>query len=548
MEQAYTALKNADAAGDVAAAKMIADYIRKNQGVDQTADVPNEQIQMPEISQEPDIRTSLKRPDDLTGKIAYDLQNRVKNSNQIDRAYRSGEISKPEQIFQQAGKVGAGAVADIAGDIFGSGLKTADKLTGGVASHGISNLLGAVGSLPSFGGGTLSEQLPRDIGRVGAAYQNFSENHPRAAANIESGVNLAAVLPGLVGASEKVIGAAQKTAQGAKKIPIPRSEEIRAKSSELYKLADQQGGVLKPSFMDNFIAKVSSKQPQTSLGKAMEGQSPVVDMIDALQPFKGQPLTLEAAREADEILGDLAYKNIDKFGKLDRTGHHFLDMQTTLRDMIDTAAPSSFIGGEQGFQTVKEARKYWAAQMRMRDVERIIDNAQYFEQPSTAIKTGFRTLLRNGDRLKGYTGKEVAAMKKAATTGIVPGLFKMAGSGLVPIAAGSAGVATGGALGGLAAVPAYAVQQGAKTVANSMQLSRANAVSREIAKRVMTPQTYGGNGANLANLAFQAGKGVAPAAAVGIVNHKVQDLTLDEIMRMTAKDAKGIKMNRMRTK
>lgn len=482
-----------------------------------------------------------ERPGDFTGNIAYDLGKRAEAAKDIKAMRKAGEISKPEEIYQLAGKVGAGTIADISGNILVSGLKTADKLTGGVASGGISRVLGAVGSLPSAAGGTLSEGLPRDIGRVGAAYEQFAEQNPRAATNIEAGLNLATVLPGMVKGGESIIKAGQSVKSSLKSAPIPKAEQIRAQGSQLYKLAEQQGGVLKPQFMDDFINAVSAKAPQTALGKAMEGKSPVAEMVDNLQAFRGQPLTLSAAQDADEILGRLAYKNVDSFGKLDDVGRQFLDMQTNLRQMIDRADQAMFVGGKQGFETVKEARKYWAAQMRMRDVERIIENAQYFEQPSTAIKTGFRTLLRNGDRLKGYTGKEVAAMKKAATTGVIPGFFKLAGSGLVPIAGAAAGAAaTGGFGGALAAVPAYAIQQGSKAIANTMQAGRAQNVSFEIAKRVLPSATGPKTGAALANLGLQTGAALAPAAAVDALGQGIENLTLEQIMMMKTEEYKRL--------
>lgn len=477
-----------------------------------------------------------QRPGDFTGNLAYDLRKRATAADEIRAMRQSGQISKPEEIFQLAGKVGAGTVADISGNILASGLKTADKLTGGIGSAGISKLMGAVGSLPSGSGLSMAEQLPRDIGRVGAAYGEFAEQNPRAATNIESAANLATVLPGMIAGGEAVIGAAKGVKSSLKRPPIPKAEEIRDQASQLYKLAEQQGGVLRPQFMDDFINNISTKAPQTALGRAMEGKSPVAEMIDNLQAFRGKPMTLAAAQEADEILGALAYKNVDNFGKLDNVGRQFLDMQTNLRRMIDKADQSMFVGGKQGFETAKEARKYWATQMRMRDVERIIENAQYFEQPSTAIKTGFRTLLRNGDRLKGYTVAEVNAMKKAASTGIVPGFFKLAGSGLVPIAGGAAGVATGGAGGALAAIPAYALQQGAKGVANTMQMGRAQNVSREIAKRVAPTVAAPSTGANLANLGLQTGKALAPGAAADVSMQGLDELTLQQMMRLSPEE------------
>jgi len=501
---------------------------------------PWEEYQAQTPAQKPWERFSVKKDPEaapsekwLPERIMEDLQTRETQAQQIMANSQAGNISKPEEIFQLTGKVGAGAVGDISGEILKSGLSVAsglDQATGGYGAAGLNRIMGAVGSLPSMGGGTLAQSIPQEVGNLSRGYQDFAQKNPRAATNIEAATNLAMVLPSAIKSGEGVISSLSNVVSKPK---IPTSEAIRKTGGDLYKLAEQQGGVLKPQFMDDFINTVQSKAPQTALGKAMTGESPVAQMVDNLQAFRGQPLTLEAAKEADEILGTLAYKNIDKFGKLDDTGRQFLDMQTSLRRMIDNADQSMFQGGKQGFQTVKEARKYWAAQLRMRDVERIIDNAQYFEQPSTAIKTGFRTLLRNGDRLKGYTPKEIKMMQKAAQTGVVTGLLKVGGSGLVPVLAGVGGAtATGGIGGGLAAIPAYAVQQASKAGANALQAGKAKAVSREIAKRVVSnpaPST----GQAIAELTGQLGQAGLPAGIGNLTNEQ-----LKELMNLPPEEAK----------
>lgn len=536
LERAKQALINAHNAGDKEAATKLATYIKSQQA----QPVETQAAEHPQVQEAPQ-----GRPGDFTGNMAYDLQKRAAAAEQIKARRASGEISKPEEIFQLAGKVGAGTVADISGNILGSSLKTADKLTGGIGSAGISRLGRVIGSLPSVGGGNLAGQIPRDLGNIGASYQQFAAENPRAATNIEAAANLATVMPGLVKGAEAVGSAVQKTGAAMKRPPIPKAEEIREQAGNLYKLAEQQGGTFKPGFLDDFISKVSQKTPQTSVGKAMEGESPVAAMLDRLQPLRGQPLTFEGAKEADEILGQLAYATADRVtGKLDATGQKFLEMQSTLRKMIDDAPDTALIGGKQGFETVKQARKFWAAQQRMADIERIIDNAEFFQQPSTAIKTGFRQILRDKGRLLGYSGQEVNAMKKAARTGALEGLFKLGGSGLGPIGVGAGGALMGAATGGigggvggaLAAVPAYLAQQGMKNVAEGIATGKAANVARTIAQRVV-PQTAGPSiGANLANVAYQTGRATAPAAVADLAGQGMENLTMDQLFMLSPEE------------
>lgn len=460
----------------------------------------------------------------LLDKIGSNINKRAIQAGQIKQSYGKGEISKPEEVFQLAGKAGAGLVGDISGNLLTSGLQSVNNLTGGYLGNGVSTIMRGVGNLPSIGGGTIGDRLPRELTGIARpveqGYQDFAAAHPRAATNIESGANLAMTLPGMIGSGESVLSAMGKTGASLKAPQVMSAEEIRKKGSGLFKLAEQQGGNLKPQFMDDYVDEISKMTPQTKIGKAMEGESPVAKMVTSLEPFRGQPLSFESAKEADEILGNLAYKNVDNFGKLDNNGRQFLDMQRTLRNMIEQAPDTAFENGREGFETAKEARKYWAAHLRMRDVERIIENANSYEQPSTAIKSGFRTLLRKAAK-NGYSKEEIGAMKKAQKSGLVTDFFKIAGSALGPIGAGVAGGAAAGPLGTLAYFPAYALQQGSKKIANMRQFGRANKVTQAIAKRVQNvPETSFLKEAG--DLGLQAGAGLAPAAGISALGDVIQ--------------------------
>jgi len=64
------------------------------------------------------------------------------------------------------------------------------------------------------------------------------------------------------------------------------------------------------------------------------------------------------------------------------------------------------------------------------DVEYALDN-DYF----SGIKTGFRTLANNPKRLRGFSKKEQALIKKAATSGMMTDALRVMGSRLIPIGA-----------------------------------------------------------------------------------------------------------------
>lgn len=431
----------------------------------------------------------------LYSNIKRDLSNRFKTAVDIYGKKQEGVLSAPEAALGMVGRVGLGGVGDVAGNVIGSGLSGIDKLTGGYAGDALSSMLGGVANVPTgTSERTVGGEAVRGIGSLAERYERFAKENPRTANIAESVGNIAMVAPPLKAAYAPTKAAIQGTGRIAKagmaaikKPVILGSKELAQKSGELFKLAEQYGGNLKPKFMDDFVSEVASKAEKDPLVKSLVlkggGRDAYGDVVEVSKDFLGQPMTFDRAKALDETLGNLAYETADSFGKMSKTGQQYLDMQHTLRNMIDKATPEMFEGGRAGFETAKEAKKHWAAMMRMRDVERVIDNAQYFEQPSTAIKTGMRQLLKRKDSIY-RSPAEISAMQDASKTGALTGLLKVFGSGLVPIAAGGAGMATGGIAGGLAAIPAYAVQGMAKRGANALQMGKALRVKEAIAGSV----------------------------------------------------------------
>jgi hypothetical protein len=426
-------------------------------------------------------------PQNILGAVGEDIMGRATNVARTQEARRQGLISKPEEMLQMAGQ-GAGLMGDLSGEAMKGfydltkGREGYPTLIGGIGA-GISGLGSAIGGLPTVGEGTVGELTQQGVQSVGEKYGEFKEEHPRAASNIEAAANIALMSPAL-GQGENVIKAFSKS-----QIAKMTSDDVRNTASALFKKADEQGGQLKPEFMDEFANEVRSITPQTEIGAALQGNTEVTNIIDAITSVKNTPMTLRGMQEADEILGNLAFKNTDDFGRLNADGRKVMEIQSILRDKVSNAPQSMFMSGKEGFETVKEARKFWAASLRLRDVERIIQKAEGAAQPSTVIKNGFRSLRDNGKRMKGYSPEEVFAIKKAAKDGAVGGLLKLTGSGLVPIVAGTGGAVASGGSGALLAIPAYGVQQAARAASASLQAGKGRAVEQAIKSRVFQPPT-----------------------------------------------------------
>jgi hypothetical protein len=288
--------------------------------------------------------------------------------------------------------------------------------------------------------------------------------------NADDGERLeGAIKGGLTGAAVGSVAAPAlrkaNEALGTKSI-IPNSEQLRAQAGKLYKLADEQGGVLKPEVTNEFLDKLNALRPQSEMGKLVSGDSAFTKTLDNFNAIRNRPMTLQDAQELDEALGD-AIDGFTELGKVTKQGKKLLDIQTTLRNIIEDATEDMTIGGRKGFDTWKQGQKLWAASRKLNDIERIINRAEMMENPATAIKSGFRTLLSNPQRLRGYSKAEIAAMKEAANTSLpidtLKGIF---GSRLI----GVIGTATNGPLAGVAGAASSAASRG---IAEKVQIGKA---------------------------------------------------------------------------
>jgi hypothetical protein len=261
------------------------------------------------------------------------------------------------------------------------------------------------------------------------------------------------------------------------KTATPTAEELRKQASASYKTAQQKGGTLDQSFTNDFLNDIGTIKPKPIAGKLLTREDKaLIDTIDEYMQLKDTPLELEDIQRLDESLGAKLDNFIDpKTGKPNKDGMKILDLQSKLRDMVDNVDPAKVQGGKEGFEALKQGRKDWQKSRKLMDIERIVQRAESMDNPATGIKTGFRTLLNNPNRLRGYSKAEQELIKNAAESGVASDVMRTLGSRLIPIGSMLAGNGLGGNL------AAYAGAAASRGAASKMQTSKAMDLAKLVA-------------------------------------------------------------------
>lgn len=318
---------------------------------------------------------------------------------------------------------------------------------------------------PFYGSEDMLKQLPQSI-------QPHDPTTPLGQVGNITGQALGAVLSGK---ALSALGGVAGTDD-----PILTSADVRAKASQAYKAADNIGGMAKPNITNNFLNAASSNALPTSARVAAlptVANSPSASLLNDLQSWRNTPMSLGETQDLDQHIGDLIDSNVHPTtGKLTAEGNNLSNIQQALRQSWENITPNDTVGGSQGFEAAKNARDLWAAAAKSNDIERIINRAADMDNPTTALKTGFRNLANNPSRLRGFTPQEIEDINNAKQTGVVGRSLQLASSGLVPILATITGGAEAGGLG-------VALSTTANKLGSGMQMNKANQVLSSIMQR-----------------------------------------------------------------
>jgi hypothetical protein len=372
-------------------------------------------------------------------------------TQELDRVAASVKPTAETPISNQIAAVLPEAIG------IGSGIGTAGKVA---QAAGLTGRTAKAATVVGAGAGT---------GAIAGALQPTTEGESRAgniATYAAGGAVAGPVAQGIARGAQKFLGP-----KAAKQ--IADSESFKAKASDLYKEAEQLGGVLSPQFTDNFLANAQGLSKQTTAGQLTVGQDELSSLLARWESLRGQPISLQAAKEIDEGLSEIAEKYF-KEGRITAEGRKIIEVQSAFRDAIESAVPSQVVGGKEGFLALRQARKAWQQAMKINDIERVLARAEFTDQPANSIKNGFRTLLNNPKRLRGYSKDEIKLMREAASTNVQLDTLRTIGSRLLGIGTTVTGNMP-------AAIAAQVAGRAARTAGENVRIAKAQKVIQEIA-------------------------------------------------------------------
>ncbi len=434
-----------------------------------------------------------EEPKSMLQRMGSDIQERGQQSREAQAAYDQGKQGLARTRLQQFGLAGAGTIGDVVGEgVVGGWNALPDILTDPFEQTGkmVAEPFKHVGS--TIGKGIMMSPLGDVIKENAIAAKELAERNPERARDISAAFNVANLIP--IGAGLKTVATGVERA-----IPVLGKDLVKAgsaleKAGEAKSLAKQVGkenlqkwskesykavadaGDIHPEYFDKFLDTAKMVMPESAHAQAAFGKGAASDFVQSMEKFRGKPISFNAVQELDKGLANditKAYRAGDN-----EEAARLIGIKSALSDTIDKLPEVS--------KEYNKAKGLFAASARQNRVDSIIENAQFTDNPSTAIRTGFRQLSKEIKKNpRGWTKEEIKAINHASKFGLRTGALKIGGSRLI---SGIVGATGGGAAGGIpGAILGTAIGEGGavpmRAAATALQTGRANKVTKEIMKR-----------------------------------------------------------------
>jgi hypothetical protein len=220
---------------------------------------------------------------------------------------------------------------------------------------------------------------------------------------------------------------------------------IKQAAQNAYRDAENLGGTLSPEFTNKAIGTIENAKLPPIAGKLLTSEDTAINnALGEYGALKDTPLTLNDYQRLDSSLGDKAAQAFVS-GEANK-GRIIAGVQDKIRNMLNNLNEQDIAGGKEGFDALtKNAIPLWSTQAKMADIGKIIDRANMMDNPSTAMRTGFRNLMLS-NKFSTYPKNIQQLITKAANTGKVDDLLGIVGSRLNAIVGGSVCGAPGMAL------------------------------------------------------------------------------------------------------
>jgi len=389
---------------------------------------------------------------------------------------------KPVTLGQKALGVGEAALS--------AGTGVLGQFAGNVAGVGRELLTG------DFGKGT-AEKTAQQVQQA-LTYQPRGQVAPEYLQNIQNVVEESKLAPTPLLPSAASIGYRTRA-------KVPASADIKQQASNLYKKIDDAGIIIKADPFNQFVDNVKS----TIGSKVREARNPkIVDVFRELDESRDAPITLQKMQELRSSISSL------KMSKEPSDSNFAGQIVEQLDDFVENLNTTKLFSPNKGdlktIQLVPEATKLWKQARKSEMLDDIFEKAEIkIADPyddvafATKLRSEFKNLAVDKNRLRGFSEEEVKAIKNAAKGGRIENGLRAFGKAGQGERYSTAGGLVGGGLSTLAFGPEFGnlvagpigAAIGAKTIPalKSVSSSAASQIGKQNLQNVLDLVKTGGN-------------------------------------------------------
>lgn len=322
-------------------------------------------------------------------------------------AYAQQNFNQPKttSIGQKAIGVGEAALT--------AGTGALGQLVGNVAGVGKEVLTG------DFGKGT-AEKTAQQVQQA-LTYQPRGQVAPEYLQNIQNVVEASKIAP------TPVTGPVNIGFRAKAKVPL--ASDIKSQATQLYQQIDDAGVLIKSEPYNEFVNKI-----KVDIGsKVREARNPkIADAIKELDEATGSAKTLQKMQDLRESISSLKMSNepSDRMfaGKI-------VDQLDDFMEKLDSTkliAPAK--GDVEAIKLVPQARNLWKQARKSELLDEVYRKAgikatdPYDDVAvSTKLRSAFKDLAVNKNKLRGFTKEEITAIEQAAKGGKIENALRSFG-------------------------------------------------------------------------------------------------------------------------
>jgi hypothetical protein len=258
--------------------------------------------------------------------------------------------------------------------------------------------------------------------------------------------------------------------------PSYTSADLRARAKPYYDYSKSQGVDFTPETQAAIPDAINSALLKTGKMNASLHSDTLSVLGDLQKEADAGTLDMESLHQYRQLFGDVVNGNLHPNGKMMPDAMKANSAIDAIDNILERAKNDPTMlnkGNPDAIDAWQKGQQLWAASARASDIERIMQRAEFMQNPATSMRQGFASLAGNQARLSRFTPEQQSMIKDAASSNLGIEAMRAIGSRLIPYA-------LLGAHNPLAAIAAIPVAAAGRSLAGSMQAVKGQKIINDI--------------------------------------------------------------------